>query len=196
MVLGAGLRSFWNSLDLTDAVQVSYLTRLFRNGEVIRQYSLPQVAQAIWFLIGDASPAQPTYALLQPQVPLAERVACIGAMTEFFRSFVAPAAPGPLDTETDPFHIACYMWWDIFPTWGGPKAGEPEIHQACLQVMSEILALPSDLCHLSALHGLNHWHLHYPRFVEQAIDAFLRRESNLTPRIREYATSARHGLCQ
>jgi hypothetical protein len=188
--------SLWNSLELTDVVQISYLTRLFRNSEAIRPYSLPQVAQAIWFLIGDASPAQPTYALVQPQVALSERIACIEAMTKFFSDFVAPAAPGPLDTETDSFHIACYMWWDIFPTWGGPQAGEPEIHQACLKVMSDVLALPADLCRLSALHGLNHWHLHYPRFVEQTIDDFLRCDSNLAPRIREYAAGARNGLCQ
>lgn len=65
----------------------------------------------------------------------------------------------------------------------------------CLKVMAEVLDLPSELCRLSALHGLNHWYLHHSGRVAQVIDTFLVRH-DVTPRIREYASRARQGLCQ
>jgi hypothetical protein len=120
------------------------------------------------------------------------------AMTEFFRKFVAPATPGPGETDSDPFHEACYMWWDILPFRpfrGEPLEGEPELHNACLKVMTEVLELPSDVCRISALHGLNHWHEGFAEQVEAIIDGFLQETGELTPHIREYATEARAGLC-
>jgi hypothetical protein len=114
-------------------------------------------------------------------------------MTNFFRVFVAPAAHGAADERKNPFHIACYMWWDIFPTYGGPNAGEPALHGACLDAMMAILNIPSELCQLSALHGLNHWHLHHAEKVESIVDAFLRKEAAVTKRMREYAAIARSG---
>jgi hypothetical protein len=186
----------WQPLALSDALTVSYLTRLFLEPQRLKQYSLAQVAQGIWFLVGEASPAQATYALIQKEAALEDRIICIGAMTHFFSDFVASSAPGPAEIESDPFHIACYMWWDIFPTYGGPQAGEPELHRECLKVMAEVLDLPSDLCRLSALHGLNHWYPHYPEHVAQVIGTFMDKQDHLTPRIREYASSARRGLCQ
>jgi len=190
-----GFDSLWESLGLSDALTVRYLTRLFLEPEQLKRYTLPQVAQGIWFLVGESSPAKLTYALINPEVALGERVACVQAMTDFFRKFVVPAALGPAETDSDPFHGACYMWWDIFPTRGEPQAGEPELHRTCLKVMAEVLNLPSELCQLSALHGLNHWHQHYAEQVEQMVDAFLSKTTGVTPRIRQYVPKARQGLC-
>jgi hypothetical protein len=86
-------------------------------------------------------------------VPLQQRISCVDAMTKFFRAFVAAAAPGAADERKNPFHIACYMWWDIFPTYGNPNTGEANLHDACLNAMAAILTIPSELCQLSALHG-------------------------------------------
>lgn len=191
-----GFDSLWQSLGLNDALTVRYMTRLFLEPGQLEGYSLAQVAQGIWFLIGDSSPAQPSYALVRPLAALGERVSCVQAMSHFFCSFIAPAACGPFDIESDPFHIACYMWWDIFPSYGGSQAGEPELHRACLRVMSEVLHLPSELCQLSALHGLNHWYPHHAEQVAQIVGGFLQRTNDVTPRIREYAARARAGLCQ
>ena len=85
------------------------------------------------------------------------------------------------------------VWWDIFPSWGGPLAGEPALHSACLEVMADVLALRSELCQLSALHGLNHWHLHHADAVERIVDAFLGRTNDASARVREYASLARSG---
>lgn len=190
-----GFDEFWDSLEISDTLTVNYLTRLFLDSSQLKPFSLEQVAQGIWFLIGESSPAQPCHTLLEPEVPLKERVACIQAMSQFFRSFVAPAATGTAQYDSDPFHIACYMWWDIFPSFGGAQSGEPKIHQACLKVMEEVLLLPSELCQISALHGLNHWHLHYAAETQRIFDQFLANGSAITPRVREYALHARGGMC-
>lgn len=194
-----GFDSFWDPLRITDAAAVRYMTRLFLESEHLTVYSLEQVAEGIWFLIGGSSPSDSSRTLLNSAVSLRNRVACISAMTEFFRNFVAPATRGVAYEDADPFHGACFMWWDILPLRpfsGDPLQGEPELHDACLKAMDEILALPSDVCRISALHGLNHWQEHYGERVEAAIDAFLAHGQEITPRLREYAMKARSGLCQ
>jgi hypothetical protein len=75
-------------------------------------------------------------------------------------------------------------------------AVEAEIHQACLEVMRKVLSLPTELCQLSALHGLNHWQRHHTARVEEIIDAYLANSKTATPRMREYATGARRGFRQ
>jgi len=186
----------WQALGLSDEVVVVYLTKLFRDPSPLKAFSLSQVAQGIWFLVGEASPAQPCYALFQPTVPLAVRVACVASIADFFRYFVAPSAPGPAAVDSETFHTACYMWWDIFPSWGNTGFGEPAIRLACLNAMVEILKCDSELCRLSALHGLNHWHMHYPREVESAIDAFVSQTPTISSALRDYAETARQGCAQ
>jgi len=183
----------WDSLGLFDSLTVEYMTRLFLVPDCLQRYSLEQAAQGIWFLIGDSSPGQSAHSLLESDVPLEQRVGCVDAMTNFFRAFVARAAPEAADEQANPFHTACYMWWDIFPTYGGQNAGEARLHQACLETMAAILTVPSELCQLSALHGLNHWHLHHADKVEALVDEFLRKTPGLTPRIVRYAAIARLG---
>lgn len=251
---GKDFEKFWESLELSDAMTVSYLTRLFRDPQPLRPYSLDQVAQAIWFLVSESSPAEPSHVLVHSTVTLEQRVAGIRAIADFFAKFVALAAPGPVREHEDDFHGACYMWWDIFPAhlWGEleirpdwmetfaddirktnsklprgfepiDESGleefqqllsslpaeikeeasrfrfpdiEPEIHQACLETMQDVLSLPAELCQLSALHGLNHWHLHHAARVEQIIDDYLANSTSATLRMREYAARARMGACQ
>jgi hypothetical protein len=190
--------NYWDRLELTDVITVEYITLLFLAPDHLTRYSREQVAQGIWFLIGESSPGKSAYALLNSEVPLVRRIECVRAIASFFRMFVAPLAPGGASERTDDFQKACYMWWDIFPTYGGPTygpdtGGEPELHLTCLNTMAEVLSIRSELCQLSALHGLNHWHRHHARKVEQIVDDFLRKESSLTTRIVEYAGKARVG---
>ncbi len=146
--------------------------------------------------MGESSPGRSAYALLNRDVILDERINRVRAVADFFGKFVAPAAQGPDDTQNNPFHAACYMGWDIFPTYGGPNAGEPELHSACLGAMSEILSLSSELCRLSALHGLNQWRLYHAKRVESIVDSFLQKTPGLTPRVIEYAAAACSGMGQ
>jgi hypothetical protein len=183
----------WGALELYDALTVDYMTRMFLGPDRLDRYSLEQIAQGIWFLVGESSPGHSAHALLKSDLPLQQRIGCVDAMTNFFRVFVAPKVPGPADERKNAFHIACYMWWDIFPSYGNPNLGEADLHRACIKTMASILTLPSELCQLSALHGLNHWHLHHAEEVESVVDAFLQNPSGLTPRVIEYAATARLG---
>jgi hypothetical protein len=183
----------WRPLGVCHALTVDYMTRTFASPDCLNAYSQEQIAQGIWFLIGESSPGRSAHSLLKSEIPLQKRIGCVDAMTNFFRAFVATVALGAADEKKNPFHIACYMWWDIFPTHGTPNAGGADLDDACLNTMAAILTIPSELCQLSALHGLNHWHLHHAEEVESIVDKFLQRKSGLTPRMVEYAATARSG---
>jgi hypothetical protein len=224
----------WEALELTNTLIVQYMTRLFLEPGVLKSYSLDQVNQGLWFLISESSPGCSSEALLRHEEALVDRVACIHAMSSFFRNFILAVTPGHFDPNGPTIGVdgTAYMWWDIFPMRfymrshvPGPtgaaallsqleefKLGaelhnavlkemaneleteiEPEIHQATLSVMSEVLDLPSELCQFSALHGLGHWHAHHPEQVEQIVDAFLARHKDLRPHLIEYASRARLG---
>ena len=226
--------SRWEALELTDTLIVQYMTRLFLEPSVLRSYSLDQVEQGLWFLLSESSPGCSSKTLLRREAVLLDRVACIHAMSSFFRNFILTVTPGHFDPKAPTIGVTgtAYMWWDISPMRfymrshvpgpTGPaallsilekwKLGselhnavlkemaneleteiEPEIHQATLSVMSEVLDLPSELCQFSALHGLGHWHAHHPEQVEQIVDAFLTRQKDLRPHLIEYASRARLG---
>lgn len=177
----SGFDDCWGRLGMTDGLTVEYMTRLFRDPRALEHYSDKQVAQAIWFLIGESSPGRSAYALLNRDVEIHARVRCVESMKNFFGTFVTQKALGAADTKHNDLHISLYMWWDIFPTYGGPNTGDSELHDACLKVMSEILSVPNELCQLSGLHGLNHWHVHHRNRVEQIVDSFLKDTTKLTP---------------
>ena len=220
--------SRWEALELTDTLIVRYMTRLFLDPDVLKRYSLDQVEQGLWFLIGESSPGHSSEVLLRRGAVLSDRVACIHAMSSFFRNFVLAVTPGdydPGESSADAVQCASYMWWDIFPmrfyirscvpgkitlsapllaklklqddvlnsTTDVPDEIDPEIHEATLKVMTEVLDLPSELCQFSALHGLGHWHARHPERVEQIVDVFVSRHKDLRPHLIEYASRVRLG---
>ena len=109
--------SRWKELELTDALIVQYMTRLFLEPGVLRSYSLDQVEQGLWFLLGEASPGRSSKTLLRREAALLDRVACIHAMSSFFRNFILAVTPGHFDPNAPTTGVdgAAYMWWDIFP---------------------------------------------------------------------------------
>jgi hypothetical protein len=183
---------FWEQFGVGDKDTVEFMKHLFLKPSLLPNYSREQIAQGIWFLIGESSPGKSAYALFNRSIALGDRIDCILAMSNFFAEFIAANAPGKADTQSDPLHIACYMWWDILPGYRG-EAIERELQHAYLDTLSAILSLSSELCRLSALHGLNHWHANYPERVQDIVDTFLDRAVNATPPVREYALTARVG---
>jgi hypothetical protein len=86
------------------------------------------------------------------------------------------------------------MWWDITPLGGYPdEPARKEMDHAILQVMDATLHLDSIACQESALHGLGHWHLHYPGQVEEIIQGFYQQNKILPEKLRTYALSALNG---
>lgn len=182
---------------LPDATAVDYVTRTFQGAaRLLARYDNTQLGHGLWYLV--SSPAGTMHALLNDAVPWEARERCVRSFTGVFAGLFAPRCV-PLLSHTgesghSPLHLACYMWWDIFPFWGS-LVGEPRFDDLFLDVMEATLALPSDPCREAALHGLGH--IPAPRERAQAIiDVFLTAHRDLRAELRQYAEAARSGCIQ
>ena len=176
---------------------VEYLTRLFESPErLLEDYSREQLEQGLWYLSGEGQPFMQSLLDQGLSWPLRQRG--LAAIQVFYEKFFAAACTDELGhqcrTASTPVNQACYMWWDLFPTWGRPD--DPSRHdedQTILQVLKGILEIPSEACRESALHGLGHWQPRYPEEVQQIVDGFLRANPAISIPLREYAVAARSG---
>jgi hypothetical protein len=174
---------------------LAHLTRLFR---ALAPYSDAQINQGLWY-IASAGSSDFGHLLADAAVPLADRVACVAAMTGLYDDLFAPRCAEALGHADDraalanPLNSACYMWWDLLPL--GACPGEPTraaLDAAALATMRHALGLASMACQESALHGLGHWASGYPAVVQAAIDGYLARPG-VSPELRRYAQAARAG---
>jgi len=177
---------------------VTYLTQLFTDPEpILTPYTDAQLNQGLWYLVSNSC-SNYMFTLLQPEVAWPERQAGLRAITDLFAQLFATRCSPHLshvdERGANPLNSACYMWWDLFPTWGQPESStETLVDAELLAVMQRVLSLNSLACQESALHGLGHWQGRYPGVVEETIDVYLKREPGLEPRLRQYALSARTG---
>jgi hypothetical protein len=179
------------------ATTVGYLARLFEAPRpLLDAYSDAELNRGFWYLLG--SGGDEMHALLAAEVPLEARLACVRAIGTLFEGLFAARCSARLshldEAGTTPLNSACYMWWDLFPTWGNPKAPEQAaLDGELLSVMARILEIPHAACRESALHGLGHWHLNHPTEVEAIVGGFLETTADLRPELRDYARAARGG---
>jgi hypothetical protein len=177
---------------------VAYLTQLFTDpAPILAPYSDAQLNQGLWYLVSNSC-SNYMFTLLEPEVAWPARKAGLCAITKLFTQLFANRCSPHLshldERGANPLNRVCYMWWDLFPTWGHPESPtEALVDAELLMVMQSVLALDALACQESALHGLGHWHLNYPAEAEEAIDVFLKRQPRLDPRLRQYAFSARRG---
>jgi len=184
--------------EIPSPVLVGYLTRLFEQADgLLRSFTDAQISQSFWLLLGQGT--EVNIALVDPAVPRPDLVSCHRSMIVLFERCFAPRC-GPYlshlcEGSDHPLNGLCYMWWDLFPTWGSaPGASGPvPLDSELLGVMTGILALDSVACQESALHGLGHWSLHHPDRTAAIIDGFLACRADLRPELRRYAESARAG---
>jgi hypothetical protein len=181
------------------AVTIAYLTQLFTEPDpALDGYSDEQIGQGLWYLVGFGA-GDYLRTLLDPTVPLADRLTCIAAIPTLFDKLIAPRVGdhlGHLDRgHTPPLAGAAYMWWDIAPLGGDPNDDElAAINEACLDAMERVLHLPSDACRESALHGLGHWSDSYPKRCLAIIERFLEEQrGELRPEVLRYAEIAKSG---
>jgi len=180
-----------------DATSVAYMTKLFCQPELLEEYLDDQVNQGLYFLISNSC-SNHIFALYNESVPLQKRVACIESFSDLFEKVFAVRCSAHLshldEAGVKPLNHVCYMWWDVIPLYGRPA--EPaftELDQAALRVMEKGLASASLACQESSLHGLGHWHMHYPQRTEQIIDGFLRKPVSRRSELTAYAQAARSG---
>ena len=182
--------------DPLDSV-ISLTEFLTAAGRVAGTYSTQQITDGLWFLAGDSELFRELY---NPSVPENLRVPWAAAIRELYGQLFEPLCENALshgdngDLAENRLNNICYMWWDIFPTWGRP--GDPvarRLDEVLLGVMRDTLSSENVACVESALHGLGHWHITYPDEVESIVNEFLRERPNVGVYLRDYARAARHG---
>lgn len=183
-------------------IEHSYIARLFAAPVAsTKPYTDDQISKGLWELLGNGGSAfrEITHQHITPTM----RVQIIKDMYVVFEQLFAPRCSAKLcENQTkeqfnslNPLNSVCFMWWDIIPLYG--KSGQPErevLDPYCIEVMERTLRLNSIACQEAALHGLGHWAYAYPEKVQPIIDAYLAREKNLPPDLREYALDARRGM--
>ena len=155
---------------------VEYLTRLCDGfSELGKKYSLPQLNQGIWAIIG------PAFALgdllWKPTIPLADRLICIRSMRRPYIDYV--------DGHDAPVMENCFsMWFDMVLGWRESytdlAADERSLLDTFFETLCAILELNDERCQSYALHGLGHLcHPARAARVQQFIDAHQGEDLNL-----------------
>ena len=182
-------------------VAVEYVTRLFTDPHPhLDGYTDDELKRGFWYLLSNGG-SDVMFAISDPRVPLEKRLACIETFYIVLRDFFVPRCSPHLshldEPGVNPLNSPCYMWWDITPVPSGASdEDQGPLTDACLSVMERTLALDSIACQENALHGLGHWHRHFPERVESIIDAFLAAHPDIRPELKNYALSARGGCVQ
>ncbi|MCH7989996.1 MAG: hypothetical protein IID46_12710 [Planctomycetes bacterium] len=187
-----------DTLEPTPKTTVEFLTTLFSTPDTcLEQFSDEQLNQGFWYLVSNPCSSY-MFPLLETDVPWPQRKECIRSISTLFELLFAKRCSPHLshfdESGANPLNGVCYMWWDIFPSWGNPDDPDCEMRdQELLKVMERILSLDSIACLESALHGLSHWHLHYPQKTSCIIDHFLKNHGDMRIDLREYALAAQDG---
>jgi hypothetical protein len=187
---------------------LNYLTQFLENPvEYLIPYNDDQIAQSFWFL---ASPTGSSYMhiLFQEDIPLERRKRCAAAIYNVFEQIFAPRCtnninfsveygyhtPEELRPVSTLLDAICYMWWDIAPMATASDESNPdEVTLALLEVMRKCLLLDSYTCQESALHGLGHYHYHFPEYIKAVIQEYLDNNPDLSPDLVAYAQNAMTG---
>jgi hypothetical protein len=159
--------------------------QLFREpGFLLERFSTAQLEQGFWAIQGPTLECSAYSLIWNPDLHFAKREACVRAMYFLFRDLFAFEA----------LENAVCMWWDSFCYgWhcGNRKrerGGEEMATQDVMfETLAQILALPSEICHGAALHGLSH--LHHPATAD-LIQKFLEQHPTLSDEWRHAALGA------
>jgi hypothetical protein len=165
---------------------------------LIRRYTPDQIGEGIWFIISGGI-GEHLRVLHDDAVPLEERFRCIRSIAQFYQGLVAPIcgdAIGHLGVDgpqpDDPLYLASFMFWDI-----ATIQAVPPFESVVVEVLEEILALPSLTCQEAAIHGLgeNIGCLEAKAEIDRVLRSYLARP-DLHPGLAEYARDARAGRIQ
>lgn len=181
---------------------LEFLTRFFTDpADVRRRFTRDQIDQGLHYLVS-SSCSGALSVVVDRSLPLADRIACIGAMKSLYANLMAPVYGWDLGHtihEDDPERpmFACYMWWEVNALY--PRADHPEdgaINAAVFDVFRATLKLREESCLESVLHGLGHWHLALPQTAQPIVEEFLRTRFDISDALRAYAHRAADGAVQ
>jgi hypothetical protein len=164
---------------------LKHCTMLFREPRTALQaYTKSQIDQGFEYLSNWAGYFP---RLADRSVQLAIRQAAVSSMFDLFEQFFRSDPPGG----------ACFMWFERVVSNGAYRRwhviDDTPLVDTLLSVQRRVLALPSNECKRSALHGLNHLAGSYPVAVAAVVDEFLLNNPNLQEDLRSYADACREG---
>jgi hypothetical protein len=184
--------------DMDAQTAVAHTTRLFNSIDLYAgKLTERRFCLGMDYLI-NPSASDHCYYFVDAAVPESDKVALFASMYDVFSSVFAHKCSDTLSHIAPTPHISyngiCYMWWDVLPRHGIPAQQEfRAIDAAILGTLVKILQLQSSACQEAALHGLGHWHVGYPEFVERVIDDHAAR---IPAQLQPYAGNARIGHVQ
>lgn len=178
---------WYDDIEVTfDAVRAcEYYVQMFRTPSfLLRRFSKAQLEQGFWAIQSQTLECLAHRIIWNTDLPFAMREECVKAMLFLFKDLFA----------LEPLDNAVSMWWDSFCYdwhYGNRKRellGEDSAMQDVMfETLTEILALPSEICQGAAIHGLSH--LHHPATGE-VIRKYLEQHPALTEEWRDAALGA------
>lgn len=118
---------------------------------IVKVYTLPQIDQGIWFLIGPCL-SFGQY-LADVRVPIETRQLCLSAMYRVYADFVSKS-------DVEVMENCFQMWWDLLlgDFYGGREMDDDgrKVENKMLEILSLILQLDDRRTQGYALHGLGH----------------------------------------
>ncbi len=185
-----------------------YVIRLFESPAFIAdEYAYQQIADGFQFIFSgsDYFHTIRSYNIFEGrwtgQVDRVTAARCYQALGTLYRELFDRVCcrggrePDVDVTEVDPVDRVVYMIWDMSSVEGAlyfPEKG-PHLVEPGFGALEEILQhCRTSTCHISALHGLGHIHVHQPTQVEPIIDRYLAR-GGMPDWVRDYAQRARRG---
>src|SRR5882757_1756699 len=96
-----------DAIPTSPTIVVKHMTKLFSEfGEIAPKYSLAQIDQGIWGILG--ANLKLYELVFADSVPLPDRLDCIRSMYCVYSDYVAK-----LEVEPDPDLSGFFMWWDL-----------------------------------------------------------------------------------
>lgn len=195
------LYEYWS--ELADPRRtLDYLTRLFSAPAfLIDRYSCAQIDEGLHFLVSNACSCHMSV-MSDESLPWPARKRAIESKVTLYRDLMAPVYGddlGHLDAVATPErpNFSCYMWWDVDSIWSDSDSPEDRrMRDTIFGVFEAVLALRSEACLESVLHGLGHWHLIAPERAEAIVRRFLHERHDISPALRAYAERAANGMVQ
>ena len=171
---------------------------LFANaGRDLVSFDNEQVGMGLNYVMNNAVSMVP-FAATDPTVPVDEAMRMMSAMPQLWSGCIGPrlaSLHSPIGSiEGGRLAFACYMWFDIWPTFHSVRHVECW-RDAVWEVLRSMLNVPCRDVQIAALHGIGHHVHHLDRriVIDETIAAFTRRLGADDDELRNYAEAARQG---
>ena len=158
------------------------IRHLFGNaGATLRAYSDEQVGRGLNEIINGGD----LHVFGGKQLPVVLHTSGVRSIVTLFVEVFAPRIQVDEPDQKGTLDFVCFMFFDV----ASLDLGDETV----LDVLEDILALPSVPCQRSALHGLGHAHMKAPQQVQAVVDRWLQTHPDARQELRDYALAARTG---